>query len=172
MSDAVSDAATRSTAPTRHPQTHEAHDAEAHGAAAAAATDQLHPRLYTAIVGLTAWFVLSIWIFAGVGVTDYLLFVVSGFLFTVVALSAILKRVSRADAVDNGTDGTTDPTVADPTPRPARSFHDWAIGNFRTWTGSITGREAAAQMLLPLAVPAFGMTLIGILYLIALRGSA
>jgi hypothetical protein len=41
---------------------------------------------------LVAWFVLAIWSFASGGLVDYLLFIVSAFLFVTVALSLILSR--------------------------------------------------------------------------------
>jgi hypothetical protein len=62
------------------------------------ATSTLHPRVYALLIGLAVWFVLSIWSFAGAGVTDYLLFVVSTFIFIVVALLlTILSRVGRSN---------------------------------------------------------------------------
>src|ERR1700752_3166239 len=57
------------------------------------ATSGLHPRVYALLIGLAGWFALSVWSFAGAGVTDYLLFVVSGFIFIVVALLTILSQV-------------------------------------------------------------------------------
>jgi hypothetical protein len=41
--------------------------------------------------------VLWVWSFVGSGETDYLLFIVSGFIGVVVALQLILMRVRRAD---------------------------------------------------------------------------
>jgi hypothetical protein len=38
---------------------------------------------------------------------------------------------------------------------------------FATWTGGIPGREAAIQILLPIAAVAFGMTLFGLAFLFA-----
>jgi hypothetical protein len=115
----------------------------------------LHPRVYATVIGLAAWFVLSVWIFAGGGVSDYLLFVVSGFIFISVALPLILASVNTAADSPSGA----------PPPRDAKrqSFHDWAAGNFATWGGSLSGRQAMVQVLLPFMAVAFGMTLFGVI---------
>jgi hypothetical protein len=49
-------------------------------------TSWLHPRVYGAVIDLVTWFVVWVWSFAGIGVTDYLLFIVSGFIFIAVSL--------------------------------------------------------------------------------------
>jgi len=45
-------------------------------------TSGLHPRVYTLLIVLAAWFALAVWSFAGDGVVDYLLFIVSGFVYS------------------------------------------------------------------------------------------
>ena len=60
-------------------------------------TSWLHPQVYAVLIGLALWFVLWIWSFAGAGVTDYLLVIVSGFILVVVALTLILSRVGHKD---------------------------------------------------------------------------
>ena len=117
-------------------------------------TNWLHPRVNVILVGLAAWFALAVWSFAGAGVTDYLLFIVSAFVFVAVALPLILSRVRRADDAAHG-DRTTP------------SLHDWAGWDYETWTGRLSGAEAATQILLPIAASAVGMTLIGIIFRIA-----
>jgi len=114
----------------------------------------LHPRVYMLVIGLVAWFVLSVWIFAGGGVSDYLLFVVSGFIFISVALPLILAAVANNDKLPNG-----EPAEHASAPQ---SFHDWAAGSFRTWGGRVSGKQAMVQVLLPFAAAAFGMTIFGI----------
>ena len=59
-------------------------------------TNWLHPRVYAAVIGLVVWFVVWVWSFAGVGVTDYLLFIVSGFFFIAVSLPLILSMADQA----------------------------------------------------------------------------
>jgi hypothetical protein len=113
------------------------------------ASDRLHPLVYMAIVGLALWFALSVWGFATDGYTDYLLAVVSGFIFIAVALPYALWRVWRK--------AQSDAVRRDRTP-----FHEWASGEFDTWQDRVTGANAAVQILLPLAAVAFGMTAFGI----------
>ena len=47
------------------------------------------------------------------------------------------------------------------------SFHDWRTGDFAVWGSKLHGTDAAIDMLLPLAAVAFGLTAIGIVFLIA-----
>jgi cytochrome c len=100
---------------------------------------------------LVAWFVLAIWSFASGGLVDYLLFIVSAFLFVTVALSLILSRVQRG--------GTPTPDDREP------SLREWATWGFETWTGRLSGMAAVVQIVLPIAAAAVGMTAIGIVYL-------
>ena len=109
-------------------------------------TSLLHPRVYWLLAGLSLWLVLSVWIFfSGVGSTDYLLAIAGGFILLVVAFQFLLSRV-------RGTEG--------PQGRP--SYQEWKSCNFDTWTGRLRGSQAAAEILLPMAAVAFGMTAFGI----------
>ena len=60
-------------------------------------TNWLHPRVYTLLIALSAWFAIAVWSFAGSGIVDYLLVIVSGFIFVAVALTLILSRVGHAE---------------------------------------------------------------------------
>ncbi len=112
-------------------------------------TSRLHPHVYMIGGVLIAWFVLAMWSFAaGGGLVDYLLFIVSAFLFVTVALSLILSRVGRGN-----------------TPPSEPSLREWTTGGYETWTGRLSGMAAAAQILLPIAAAPVGMTAIGIIYL-------
>lgn len=109
-------------------------------------TGFLHPGVYAILAGLSGWLVLSVWIFfSGVDTTDYLLAVVSGFIGIAVGLPFILSRQMR-DRL-----GVTPP-----------SFRSWRAWTFETWTGGLGGTQAAAEILLPIAAVAFGMTAFGI----------
>ena len=108
-------------------------------------TGQLHPRVYALIAGLAAWLVVSVWIFSSAGATDYLLAIVSGFIFIVVALQFILSRQGPA------TDAEERPT-----------FRSWRSWDFDTWTGRLSGSRATVEILIPIAAVAFGMTAFGI----------
>jgi len=124
----------------------------------------LHPRVYAIVIGLAAWFALAVWLFAGKGVADYLLFIVSAFIFISVALPLILRSVARNEKVPSG-----EPPERESKPQ---SFHDWATGSFDTWGGRVTGKQAMVQVLLPFAAAAVGMTIIGIVLHLATGGSA
>lgn len=121
------------------------------------ATSALHPRVYAMLVGFALWFALAVWAFAGGGVTDYLLVIVSGFILVVVALQLILSRVGRGS-------GTLEADGAQP------SLHQWAAADFDAWQERLSGAQAAAQILLPIAAAAIGMTAFGIVFHFAERG--
>ena len=46
-------------------------------------------------------------------------------------------------------------------------FGKWTACSFETWTGGISGREAAMQILLPIAAVAIGMTIFGLVFALA-----
>jgi hypothetical protein len=121
-------------------------------------TTWLHPGVHAAVIGLVLWFVVWVWSFAGAGVTDYLLFIVSGFIFIAVSLPLILSRV-----------GCTHGDAAKGDDKPA-SFRDWARWDFDTWQGPLTGTQAAMQILLPIAAAAFGMMALGIVFRVIEHG--
>ena len=117
-------------------------------------TGALHPWVYTALIGLALWMVLWVWSFVGDGETDYLLFIVSGFIIVVVGLQLILMRVRRADktADDNA------------------SFREWSRGEFEAERSRLRAAEAALLILLPIAAAAIGMMAIGIEFQIVEHG--
>ena len=111
-------------------------------------TRRLHPRVYALMIGLAFWLVLSVWLFAGGGVVDYLLVIVSGFIAIAVALPLILSRVGHIN------DAKEDDAL--------QSFRDWSTADFDTWQGRLSGAQAATQILLPIAAVAIGMTVFGV----------
>lgn len=116
----------------------------------------LHPYVYGAIAALALWFVLSVWsAFASDGYTDWLLVVVSGFLLIFVALPFVLSRVTRDGAGDGA---------------PRRSFRNWASCEFDTWQYRLSCKNAAVEVLLPVAAIAFGMTAFGVVLLLVSHG--
>ena len=123
------------------------------------ALNDLHPYVYAGIAALAIWFVLAVWwSFAVDGYTDFLLFVISGFILTFVSFALVLSRVSRGDD-DEGARVSR------------RSFRGWAAREFDTWQYRLKGANAAAEVLLPIAAIAFGMTAIGIVALVVSRGA-
>jgi hypothetical protein len=107
----------------------------------------LHPAIYMALVGLTLWLGLAIWGFGYDGQTDYLLAIVSGFLFIAVAIpSTLALMVHRQKNLDERKSSGE------------ASFQEWMTGNFDTWQDRVKGRNAAVEVLLPMAAIAIGMT--------------
>ena len=114
-------------------------------------TNWMHPRVHTILIAVTAWFALAVWSFAGQGIVNYLLFIVSGFIFVAVALPLILSYVGRDSRA-----ATHDES--------APSLRDWAKCEYETSAGKLSGAEAATQILLPVAAAAVGMTAIGLIF--------
>jgi hypothetical protein len=113
-------------------------------------TDRLHPGLYVALVALALWFVLSAWAFGGDGYTDYLLVVASGLILIAIAVPAALWRIWRHH-----------PHQED---EPQGSLREWAeTSEFRTWQDRVKARNAAIEILLPVAAVAFGMSIFAII---------
>jgi hypothetical protein len=121
------------------------------------ATSVLHARVWALLVGFSAWFALAVWGFAGGGLSNYLLVIVSGFIFVVVALQLILSRVGRKD-------GAAKRESEQP------SLREWASEDFETWQDRLSGTQAALHILLPIAAAAVGMTAFGIIFHIAEHG--
>ncbi|MFZ1152141.1 MAG: hypothetical protein WAR76_20820 [Xanthobacteraceae bacterium] len=127
-------------------------------------TDRLHSRVYAILIGLALWTALWVWSFVGGGETDYLLFIVTGFIVVVVALQLVLMRVQRADKAadaDNSADDSKDGAL---------SFRQWARGEFETERGRLRAAEAALLILLPIAAAAIGMMAFGIEFQIVEHG--
>ena len=113
-------------------------------------SDELHPIVYKIMAGLALWFVLSAWIFFGsAGYTDLVLTVVSLFLLITVSIPfAIWLAWSGSGFAREHKTG--------------QRFRDWAAGEFETWQGRVSGKEAAIEILLPLVAVSFGLTVFGI----------
>ena len=92
---------------------------------------------------------LAAWGFAGLGYADFSLAVVTGFLIVVIAIPVVLWRVWRAN-----TDG----------PHERMSFREWKSSQFETWQGRVKGSNAAAEIVLPIAAAAIGMTVFAVVF--------
>ena len=134
---------------------------DAKASAAGPVVKRLHPRVYAILVGSAAWFVLALWSFSGAGVVDYLLFIVSGFIFVVMALMLILSRVGKGAARAKSVSGAGENP---------KSWKDWAASDFDAYESRLSGAEAAILILLPIATAAIGMTAIGVVFLIVEHG--
>jgi hypothetical protein len=120
------------------------------------ANDELHPLIYRSIIGLTIWLVLSMWaLFSRGAHTGLTLSVITLFFVILVGIPVLLWLTWRRNIDPNERHGYVAP------------FGEWLSGPFVTWTGSISGREAATQILVPIAAVAFGMTIFGLAFLFA-----
>ena len=110
-------------------------------------TEKLHPLVYRVMIGLAVWLLVSIWAFNGGLYTDYLFMVVSGLIFFATLIPVTLWWTRRRHRAPSGEE---------------ESFRRWESEDFSIWQGRLSGREAATQVLLPLAAVAFGMTIFAI----------
>jgi hypothetical protein len=74
-------------------------------------------------------------------------------LFAIVLVAALTATWKRHRLADDGHAQST-------------AFRDWRHGDFAVWDGRLKGADAAIDMLLPLAAAAFGLTAIGIVFLV------
>ncbi len=107
------------------------------------ASRELHPILYKGIVALALWLIASIWSLARSGYTDFLLVVVSGFIFFTVLVPTTLWWTRRRHQPGSGRE---------------EPFTSWLSRPFEMWQGRTSGVDAAVEILLPIAAVAFGMT--------------
>ena len=117
--------------------------------------DELHPKIYGAAVGLVAWFALMAWVlFDRDSDVSLSLAFVSVLFLVAVLLPWTLSRIWRRHR------------MPDVPHQPLTSFHDWKAGEFSVWDARLYGTHAAIDVLLPLMAVSFGLTAIGIVFLV------
>jgi hypothetical protein len=116
--------------------------------------DHLHPRIYAAAIGLVVWYVLSAWLLFDRKDDIGLPLAMA----SVLLLVAILIPLSLAYVWKRHRPPEQHPHQL--------SFHDWSAGDFAVWGARIHSQHAAIDMLLPLAAVAFGLTALGVVFLI------
>ncbi len=115
--------------------------------------DGLHPFVYRSMIGLTLWLVLSAWAFFNTGAYIGLtLAMITLFFVILVAIPVVIWKTWQHNAPPKETR------------EPAESFDIWASQRFATSTGTLSGREAAMQILLPIAAVSIGMTIFGLVF--------
>jgi len=119
-------------------------------------TNELHPLVYRAMIGLTIWLVLSVWVLFSRGAYEGVtLSIITLFFVVLVSIPVVLWLTWRRN---------TDPREQHEIVAP---YREWSSGSFETSTGRISGREASMQILLPIAAVAIGMTIFGLVFLFA-----
>ncbi len=117
--------------------------------------DQLHPKIYGAAVGLIAWFALMAWVlFDRGGYASLALTFVTVLFVVAVVLTWTLSRVWKRYRMPY------EPHAQE------TSFHDWKDGDFEVWGARLHGTHAGIDVLLPLMAVSFGLTAIGIVFVI------
>ena len=117
------------------------------------ASRHLPRQLYLILVGLAVWLIISFWGFLGTGYSALALTVASLFIIVAVGLPLLLARIARRRR-------RKDPAEPD-------TLHDWLDRDFESNTGRLSTAAAAAQVILPIAAVAFGMTIFAVVHLIA-----
>jgi hypothetical protein len=126
--------------------------------------DQLHSRIYGVAACLVGWFVISAWaLFDRGGYTGLELAFVSLLLLGAVLLLWTLSAVWKRHRL---------PLEEPPHGPQQASLRDWAAGNFQVWGARLRGSHVAVDALLPLAAVAFGLTAIGIVFVIVSASSS
>lgn len=123
------------------------------------ASSQL-PRLHMAAVALLIWFVTAAWLlFGGSGYIDLALAMISVLVFMVVALPMALWR-TKVRSERSGSAVSNENRAAGEKQR----LGVWLRGELITHSGWERSSAAAAEMLLPIAAPAIGITALGIVF--------
>src|SRR5262245_3785878 len=122
-------------------------------------SDSLHPVVNMAIISLVLMFVAAVWMFFDSDPYGaWLDVVVTGLFVIAIAIPTICWLTWRrnADDVRGG----------------SLSFRDWVAAEFDTSTGPVKGANATAEVLLPIAAVAVGMTVLGLVFHITASGAA
>ena len=123
-------------------------------------SESLHPLVNIAIIGLVSMFVAAVWMFFDSDPYGaWLDVVITGLLVVAIAIPALCWLTWRRNA-----DGARDEGHP--------NFRDWAVGEFDTLTGPVKGANATAEVLLPIAAVAVGMTVLGLMFHIIASGGA
>ena len=118
--------------------------------------EQVHPNIYAVAVGLVAWFAIAAWIlFDRKNDIALPLAMVSVLLLVAVLLPWSLSLVWQKHQAAHQRHPNRIPS------------HDWRIGDFAVWDSKLRSSHAAIDMLLPLAAVAFGLTALGIVFMIS-----
>lgn len=132
-------------------------------------SDHLHPLIYAVIVGLAVWLLISAWVFFdGSGYINLALVMVSVLFVMAIGIPFMLSRAAPHADQEAPSDVATTDVAAEREASPlVEGFGEWIRGDLDAWTGRCRSWTAAIEILLPIAAVAFGMTAIGIVFLVA-----
>ena len=119
----------------------------------------LHPLVYRAAIGLALWFALSAWVFFSGGDMGLALGIVSAFMLIAVAIPWLIWRTWRKFPGSGAAESN------------GGSLREWLSGEFEAYEGRMNARDAAIEILLPLAAVSFGITAFGIVLLFTTTGA-
>ena len=112
-----------------------------------------------AAAGLLIWFVIAAWLlFGGSGYIELALAVISVLVFMAIAIPLALWRTYLTAQRSAGSSRATEQAF--------ETLDKWLRGRFATWTDDERGSTAAIEILLPLAAVAFGITALGIVFVL------
>jgi hypothetical protein len=121
---------------------------------------RLHPAVYVAIVSLTAWFVLSVWVLFGTqSYTSLDSGVITVFFVMAVGLPGAIWLTWRHHPEAHSRESDAGP-----------SLRSWTSADFATWTGKQSAAQATVEILLPIAAVAFGITIFGLVFDLTAHG--
>jgi len=113
-------------------------------------TDRLPLGVFALVAGFVLWMVIAAWAgFAGPGYSDVALTVVTGLLLVAIGIPFVLYRMVHAN---------------DPDREPPQKLREWSAREFETWQDHQKGSQAAAEIILPIAAAAVGMTAFAIVF--------
>ncbi|HEX3162335.1 MAG TPA: hypothetical protein VHQ92_07135 [Pseudolabrys sp.] len=116
--------------------------------------DELHPRIYAVAAGLLVWFALMAWVlFDRSSYVSLALTFVSVLFLVAIGVPFALSLIWRKYQMPYERHEET-------------SFHDWRAGDFVVWGAKLHGADAVIDVLLPLIAVSFGLTAIGIVFVI------
>jgi hypothetical protein len=131
--------------------------------------DDLHPLIYAAMAGLAVWLLISAWVFFdGSGYINLALVMVSVLFVMAIGIPFMLSRAApHADREAPSDVAMTDVATGGENGPATEGFGQWIHGDLDAGTGRCRSWTAAIEILLPIAAVAFGMTAIGIVFLVA-----
>jgi hypothetical protein len=125
--------------------------------------EHLHRRVYAAAIGLVVWYAVAAWLLfdrkddIGLPLAMVSVLLLVAVLLLLVAVLLPLALVWKRHPL---------PDQYHPH---QLSFHDWSVGDFAVRGARLHGTHTAIDVLLPLAAVAFGLTALGIAFLICAR---